>query len=186
MEYLSDRIRYNKTDEDLTVYIKATSIKDKKKIQILKIWLLLWIVSGLIIISQIFFPGYSRDEKLFIVIYTFFWVYFAYRVSYAYYFRKYGSEVIYINNNKFMYRRDILEKAGKPSFFVAHEKNPFRKVIEKPGSFNTVFYNSFWVVTGGTIAFGEKKNEYRFGLQLSDEERDKLIKLLNKSIRVVK
>ncbi len=31
MEYISDRIGYNRTDDDLTVYIRATSSKDKKK-----------------------------------------------------------------------------------------------------------------------------------------------------------
>ncbi|MCX7743838.1 MAG: hypothetical protein N2167_04650 [Flavobacteriales bacterium] len=184
MEHLSDRIAFKRTDDDLTVYIRATSPKDKKKIRLLQIWLLLWFTAGIIIISQLFFPGYSSDEKLFMVIYLFFWAYFAYRIAYAYYFRKYGTEVIYINNNKFMIRRDIHGKAGKPHHFVAKGKNPFRKVDEKPGSINAAFYNSFWVVTGGCIAFGEKKDEYRFGLQLSDEETDKLIRLLNKTINI--
>ena len=85
-----------------------------------------------------------------------------------------------------MIRRDIHGKAGKPIHFVAKGKNPFRKVAEKPGSINAAFYNSFWVVTGGTISFGEKKDEYRFGLQLTNEESEKLVRLLNQSIRVSK
>ncbi len=185
MEYISDRIAIKRTEDDLTVYIRASSPKDKKKIKLLQVWLLLWLTAGIIIVSQLFFPGYSREEKLFMVIYLFFWAYFAYRIGYAYYFRKYGSEVIYINNNKFMIRRDIHGKAGKPIHFTAKGKNPFRKVAEKPGSINAAFYKSFWVVTGGTISFGEKKDEYRFGLQLSDEETEKLIRLLNKSIKLV-
>ena len=68
MEYISDRIGFKRTEEDLTVHIRATSPKDKKKVQLLQIWLLLWFTAGLIIISQLFFPGYSRDEKLFMVI----------------------------------------------------------------------------------------------------------------------
>jgi hypothetical protein len=183
MDFISERVGFTRTPEDLTVYIKGSKKTDLKKINYLKIWIILWGVCGLLLISQFFFPYTIGQARFYLVGLLGFWTYFLYIAVKAYYFRKYGLETIYINNDKFMLRRDVHSKKGKPKWFKSNEKNPFSAVEEKPGGVNSFFYNSFWVVTGGTIAFGDKKSEHRFGLQLSPDETKKLITLLNKAIQ---
>lgn len=183
MEFISERIGYNKADEDLTVYIKASTKNDAKKIRFLKIWVILWGISGLFIVSQLFLPYADQQTKIFLFGYLAFWAYFFYIAAKAYYFRKYGTETVYINNNKFMIRRDIYTKKGKPKWFVAENKNPFNIHDEKAGSLSQLFYSSFWVTSGGSVTFGSDKNNYRFGLQLKENEAKKLVQLLNKSIK---
>jgi hypothetical protein len=184
MDFISERIGYTRTPEDLTVYIKASKKSDIKKINYLKAWIILWGLCGGLLFSQLFFP-YTIGQAIFFLIGLLgFWAYFFYVGIKAYYFRKYGLETIYVNNDKFMIRRDVYSKKGKPKWFKSNEKNPFKAVEEKLSGVNHFFYNSFWVVTGGTIAFGEKKSEFRFGLQLNEEETKKLVTLLNKGVQI--
>jgi hypothetical protein len=183
MEKISERIAIIKGSEDLTVYIKASSSRDVKKITMLKWWTILWTIAGMLMLTQLFYPGNSDDIKIFVMVYMVFWGYFEYKIANAYFFRKYGTEVIYINNNKFMIRRDVHEKQGKQLYFSSKIKNPFRKVEDNKG-INSAYYQSFWVITGGSIAFGEKKEEYRFGLHLTAEETETLVKLMNKTIQL--
>lgn len=184
MDFISERIGFTRTPEDLTVYIKASKKEDQKKIKYLKIWIILWGLSGLLLISQFFVPYTLGQARFFLFGLLGFWGYFLYIAIKAYYFRKYGLETIYVNNDKFMIRRDVHTKKGKPKWFKANEKNPFSAVDEKPGGINNFFYTSFWVITGGTLVFGAKKTEFRFGLQLTELETNKLVALLNKAIHV--
>lgn len=186
MELLSERIGFIKGKDDLTVYIKASTPKDIKKLNLFKAWLILWSIGGIIILSQLFFDFYTREQKLYMLIYLAFWGYFEYRVFKAYYFRKYGIETVYINNDKFMLRRDILNKKGKPKYYKVTKNNPFHRIEDKPGSINNAYYNSFWVVHGGSIGFGNEEGQNRFGLQLTKNEATKLVKLLNNSIQLSK
>lgn len=181
---LSDRIGVVKGNEDVTVYIKASTRNDIKKLNLFKGWVILWSLAGIIIISQLFFDLYTREQKLYMVIYLAFWAYFEYRTIRSYYFRKYGIETVYVNNDKFMLRRDILTKKGKPKYYKAASKTPFTFQEEKNG-INNSYYNSFWVVSGGTISFGDKQGA-RFGLQLPTEDGKKLAKLLNSYVRIPK
>lgn len=186
VSYLSDRIAYKKTDEDLTVYIRAASRSDEKKLRMLKAWVIAWSICGLLIFVQLFLPFYTADEKLYFLIYLSFWAYFEYRVAAAYYFRRYGTETIYLNNDKFMIRRDVHNRKGKPQHFKAVVKNPFTIPADQPTGWAKHFYNSFWVTTGNSIAFGNKPKEYRFGVQLSEKESKSLVRLLNASIHTEK
>lgn len=185
MEFINDRIGFVKTKDDLTVYIKASSPKESKKLNMLKLWVVLWSLAGVLIASQFFFE-YTREMKLYLFIFMCFWGYFEYVSIRAYYFRRYGTETIYINNNKFMIRRDVYTKKGKPKWFQANEKSPFTFIESSNINSANLFYNSYWVVTGGNISFGIKKNEYRFGLQLEENAGKRLVKLLNESIKIQK
>lgn len=184
MDFISERVGYNKTPEDLTIYIKGSKKSDAKKIRYMKLWIILSILSWILLVSQYFMPYDIGPAKYYLIGLLGFLGYFIYIAIRAYYFRKYGTETIYVNNDKFMIRRDIYTKQGKPKWFKSNEKNPFSKVDEKPGGVNAFFYSSFWVVTGGTITFGAKNSEFRFGVQLTDEEANKVVQMMNKSIKV--
>ncbi len=184
MDFISERVGYTRTTEDLTVYIKGSKKSDIKKINYLKAWVILWAAAGGLLVVQLFLPYSLGQAQFFIVGLIGFWVYFFYIAIKAYYFRKYGMETIYINNDKFMIRRDVHSKKGKPKWFKANEKNPFSLVEEKKGGLNHLFYNSFWITTGGTISFGSNKSDFRFGLQLTEDESKKLVSLLNKALHI--
>jgi hypothetical protein len=178
MKHLSERIAYTTDENELTIYIKASKTSDLKNIRLLKFWLILWSLAGIVIASQLFVPN-DREVKLFIFVYLTFWGYFLYKAANAYYFLRYGTEVAYVHHNKFITRRDILKKKGSPRFFTINQKNPFRSAKDEMSGIQRAYYGSFWVVSGGDIAFGEKKHEYRFGIHLEENEIRTLVKMLN-------
>ena len=107
MDFISERVGFTKTSEDLTIYIKGSKKSDLKKINYLKAWVILWALAGFLLIAQFFFSYTIGEARFFLVGLLGFWAYFFYVAIKAYYFRKYGLETIYINNDKFMIRREI-------------------------------------------------------------------------------
>lgn len=181
MNFISERIGYEATDEGLTVRIKASKASDLKKIQAMKAWVIAWGLSGGLIGSALFM-NYPADLKLYLLVFLAFWAYFLFTITRAYYFRKYGIETVFLNGDQLMLRKDIHGKAGKPLFFRIQEKNAFRYLDKsQKGAW---FYDSFWIDSGGNCGFGKPGAEYRFGIQLAENEAQKLTTLLNKAIKI--
>ncbi|MBM3170941.1 MAG: hypothetical protein FJZ75_04945 [Bacteroidetes bacterium] len=181
MNFISERVGYEATDEGLTVRIKASKASDLKKLNLMKAWVIAWGISGGLIGSALFL-NYPADLKLYLLIFLAFWAYFLFKITRAYYFRKYGIETIFLNGDQLMLRKDIHGKPGKQVFFRLKEKNAFRHLDKNDkGSW---FYDSFWIDSGGNCGFGKPGSEYRFGIQLEKTEAQQLVKLLNKQIQI--
>jgi hypothetical protein len=181
MKFISERIGYEIGDEGLTVRIKASKAKDLKKLNLMKAWVIAWALSGGLIGSALFM-NYPSDLKIYLLVFLAFWAYFLFKITLAYYFRKYGIETMFLNGDQLMLRKDIHGKPGKPLFFRLNEKNAFRYLNkETKGGW---FYDSFWIDSGGNCGFGKPGAEYRFGIQLEQNEAHQLVKLLNKELKI--
>jgi hypothetical protein len=53
-------------------------------------------------------------------------------------------------------------------------------------SFSKVFNDSFWIVGQGTIIINALDKEYNFGSQISKEDGEKIVKVLNSKIKKLK
>jgi len=53
-------------------------------------------------------------------------------------------------------------------------------------SFSKVFNDSFWIVGQGTIIINALEKEYNFGSQISKEDGEKIVKVLNSKINKLK
>jgi hypothetical protein len=181
MKFISERIGFEQSEEGLTVRIKASKPGDIQKLNIMKVWIVAWSASGLLIGSALFLD-YPSDLKIYLAVFLAFWAYFLVKITRAYYFRKYGIETLYLNGDQCMLRRDLHGKPGKAYFFRIKEKNAFRWLNkQQKGSW---FYDSFWVDSGGNCGFGKPGAEYRFGLQLEETEGKALVKMLNKELKI--
>jgi len=178
MKYLSERIGVEKTPEGLTVRIAASTVKDKKDLLILKGWVILWLLCGVLLLGQTMVEP-NADIKVYLLVFLAFWAYFAMRVTKGYYFKKYGVEIIHVHNGKVMYSRSIKSKLGKPQFLVPEGNSPFAYLGGK-SNFTQVYYDSFWISQGGNLSIGEGREQVRFGLQLPREESEPLAHLLNR------
>ena len=86
---MTDRIKINKSEDKFEITIK--SFINNKKQKLLLVWIVLFSFCGLAIISQ-FFGNYNAETKVFFGVYIAFWIYFEFKVIYAYRWRKYGEE----------------------------------------------------------------------------------------------
>lgn len=174
---ISERVSYKKHEGFITVAI-SPRLDDKKQF-LLTFWIFAWTFCGLVFISQLF-AGHTEDVFLGMVIMTVFWAYYEYRIGYVWMWRRKGLELIKIEEGKMTYKRS-LKSYGKAFEFYIDNISNFGVVPQKAGSIGDVLGNSFWVIGGERLRFDYQGKEIRFGVQLSDEETEKLRKFLNET-----
>lgn len=170
---LSERVSYKDHGSFITIVISPKL--DRKRETLLTTWVLAWTVCGIIILSQLFMD-YTKEEKLFMVAFLSFWVYYEYRIGYVWLWRKRGVELLKIEDGKLNYKRSIREYGKAHSFFIDNIKE-FGK-MDKEESFFKELERSFWVIGGERLGFEYQKKIVKFGVQLNDEETNKLEKFL--------
>lgn len=184
MEFISERIGFERGEDDLLVRIKASSSKDRQKLWWTRLWIMAWLIAGLLLLWQTWVATVA-DVKLFMMVVLAFWGYFAYATIQAYYFWKYGFETIFIQNGQVMFRRDIFKRKGKPVYFRVNHSQPFSPADANPGGAFTQIM-AFWIPQGGTLQLGTGKNVYRFAPGLVEKERQALLKILNHAAKPTK
>ncbi|MES2590384.1 MAG: hypothetical protein V4608_00780 [Bacteroidota bacterium] len=178
MEYIGKRISIKRTENELSIVI--LSMTDKLKSRFLFAWLLLWSLSGIIILSQYFIMP-DPNTKTAIIVWMGFWVYFEYKILNAYLWRKSGKEKIKLRDNKFLYKRDISGR-GKIKTYETDFIKDLRIVEQKENSFSESLSNSYWVIAGEKLTFDYYGKEIKFGIQLDEIEAKALLKVIKSEI----
>jgi hypothetical protein len=179
MNFLSERLGWIREQDVLTLYIKSSVKEDEMNLRIMKIWVILWIATGLILVWQgVLEP--NIQIRIYLLVFLVFWAYYAIRVLKAYYFKKYGYEILRIQNGQVLYRKDIKHWKGKPMIYRISGKKPFKTVDNKSG-FLQVYFDSFLSGAVGNVGAGEGKNLFRFGIHLNENDSEKLLRFLNKN-----
>ena len=183
IKYISKRVSYCEKQDEITVVILANGTK--RKFQILTVWLVLFTLSGLVLFSQLFVPGYEGYTKIGIFAFSAFWGYFIYKVGYVWFWRKDGREFLRLYDGKLSIKRAIKTYGKSHDFLIGNIKAMDRRDINEK-SFGTELENSFWVLGGEKIKFDYMGREIRFGLQLTEEEAKKLVQLFIRWMKNVK
>ena len=139
-------------------------------------WLVCWTFCGAYIIyslSQI--P--SRDEKIFVLVFAAFWIYFEVRTFNAFMWKRFGREVIKIKEGKFFIKKDI-RKRGKIHAYEIDFIKDLRKRFEDNQSFVNILSSTDWLQLREALAFDCAGKEIKFGYQLNDEDAQALLKLI--------
>ncbi|MBL7937189.1 MAG: hypothetical protein JNM51_15380, partial [Bacteroidia bacterium] len=63
---------------------------DKKKVNLMFLWLLAWSVSGVIVIAN-YFTLQQESAKLFIIIWLAFWAYFEFKIIRVFMWKRFGK-----------------------------------------------------------------------------------------------
>lgn len=179
MEYIGKRVSMKRSENELSIVILSSV--DKLKNRLLILWLLLWSISGLIVLSQ-YFVMPDPNTKTAIIVWMGFWAYFEYKIFHAYLWRKSGKEKIKIQEKKLLYKRDVSGR-GKIKTFETDFIKDLRLIEPKESSFFESLNNSYWVIAGEKLAFDYYGNEVKFGLQLEEADAKALIKVMIKEIK---
>ena len=154
---------------------------NKKKVNLMFLWLLAWSVSGVIVIAN-YFTLHQESAKLFIIIWLAFWAYFEFKIVRVYMWKRFGKEKLWIKNGKLLYQQDINGR-GKIREFDLNLVSDFSIVELTPGSIADTFSQTFWVKGGERIEFTCQSKIMKFGMQLEDNEAKKIITALNKFLK---
>ncbi len=154
---------------------------DKKKTNLLFLWLMAWSVSGIIILVN-YFKLTQENAKLMIIVWLAFWAYFEFKIIRVYMWKRFGKEKLWIKNGTLLYQQDINGR-GKVKEYDLNLISDFSLVELVNGSIADTFSQTFWVKGGERIEFTCQAKIIKFGMQLTDEEATKIIIALNKFLK---
>jgi hypothetical protein len=154
---------------------------DKKKINIMFLWLMAWSVSGVIVLIN-YFSLTQDNAKLFILIWLAFWAYFEFKIIRVFTWKRFGKEKLWIKNGTLFYQQDINGK-GKINEFDVNLVSNFDLIPLTKGSIADTFSQTFWVKGGERIQFSCQSKLIKFGMQLDDEDSKTIILVIKKFLK---
>ena len=173
---MGDRVTIQAGDDKLEIAIKA--FYDDKKQKMLLLWIILFSLCGLAILSQ-FFEDYDAGTKVFFGVYVAFWLFFEFKVIYAYRWRKYGEEKIIIENNQLI----LLKTIGKRGVTQRFEIEDIRGVDfyrDKNGGFIKSMNSSYWNINKYHLMIELENSVVPFAIDIEHKEAKKILNQLRK------
>lgn len=178
MKRIGDRITFVDNKDNLSFVVYPPNL-GKKKLLIV-IWLALWILIGIYMAFQ-FLREFSSEEKIALVIFMFFWAYFALRVFKTVLYLYYGKEYIKLDQNSLKVKH-ATGSYGKANQFFIENISKIRTVTFKPNSFKKAFEDSAWVKGTNRIEFEYFNKKYGFGRKLDEKDAEMVYKILIRRI----
>lgn len=168
---MDNRIQINKDTERLEIVIK--SFLDQKKQQLLLIWIILFSLCGLAIISQ-FFADYEAGDKVFFAVYVAFWIFFEFKVIYAYRWRKFGQELIIIEDNELILIKSV-GKRGVTQKFVISDIKKLDFFKDENGGFINSMNKSYWNINKYHLMLLLENSKVPFGIDLEAKDAKQIL-----------
>lgn len=176
---MNERIEILKEGNKLEITIN--SFYDKKKQNMLLVWIFLFSLCGIAIFTQ-FFEPYDAGTKVFFGIYVAFWLFFEFKVIYVYRWRKYGIEKVICEKEaifliKTIGRRGITQRINKEEIKkVDFFKDPTGKFIK---SMNT----SYWNISKYHLAITIENDVIPFAIDIENKDAKTIIKEISSYYR---
>jgi hypothetical protein len=153
---------------------------EKTKMWGLLLWILAWTVSGLIIIGS-YKVSVNAEQKLFIIIFTFFWLYYEWKMINVYIWKKWGKEKVWIKDDTLYIEEDVLNKK-RIKKFKTRDINSVEMVEFDEKSFLDFISNSFWNKGKARVKVNVLGKDYYFAYQITDTEAREIVKELRKEL----
>lgn len=182
LRHIGERVTHKQHDNCYTIVISPTI--EKWQLNSLLVWVIAWTFCGLAIAYYVMFELTSLKQMFVFSVILVFWLYFEIRVVKAYLWRKYGLEIIRIDN-EFLSIKDSIFKHGKPKNFELSKIEPdhIEDIYINPTSYGKVMNDSFWQVGQGTLVLKYDEKDHYFGTQLENKDSAKLARLIRKVIQ---
>lgn len=172
--------KINISDENNTLTIIINAFYDEKKQQLLLIWIVLFSICGIAILSQ-FFVDYPMETKLFFGVYVAFWLFFEFKVIYAFRWRKYGSEIFTIEENNIILSKLIGNRGITETYPIEDVKN--FQLIKYKDNFVHAINSNYWSINKYTISFDFNNQTIPFGIELDEKQAKNIIHTINNFVK---
>lgn len=173
-----ERVSTMKKDNLLSVVILPGI--DSKKLALLFLWLFAWSVCGIIVFMN-YFRADTTQQKLFIIGYLSFWLYFEIVMLRSFMWKRAGKEKLWIKDGIMHYQRE-LHGGGKIRTFPLDLVSPLELLELKPSRFADTFNQSFWVKGGERLMFTVQGKTILLGMQLDDRDAKFVRDTVNKFV----
>lgn len=179
MKWIGERISYVDQKDGITTFVIYPE-KVIWKNNLLSAWLTVWVLIGGYVIYSLF-KDYTREEKLVLIVFLSFWLYFLVRVGRATLWQLKGKELIRINDQVLMIKRSIFSYGKAQSYFLENiSKVKIEEVKESNLGFQ--FERSIWVVGGEKLSFEYQGKTVRLGRKLNETDAKLFFRVLTNRI----
>ena len=179
MKKIGNQIFYTEGNNEL--YIEIKSAFDKNKYNLVLIWFVAWTACGVAVISQFFFD-YSKNEKLFMVVFLALWAYFEFHVLNALSWRRSGKERIKVSEQEIRYVKEVGGR-GIEKVYETEKCTSLKYQSENEEGFLNSINQSSWMIGIPVLEFTAHDNVRRIGIQLSKTDAEQLAKKINYFIK---
>lgn len=174
----------NAKEEEVKWSLVIIPYTDKWRLWGLFIWILSWTISGLIIIGSYKFST-SESQKLFILIFTFFWIYYEWKIIQVFMWRKWGKERLWIKEGTLYLEEQTMFSRRNIRHWKLKDLHEINLVEFNEKSFSDFLSNSFWNKGKPRICIHALGKNYFFGYQLSDKEAKEVLRELQNQVRAL-
>lgn len=181
MKVIGKRISILNKEKLLSIVILPTT--ENNKVGLMLLWLLAWTACGLIVFLN-YFKLKDQNEKLFVIIYLSFWLYFEFKIMRAFLWKKWGKEKVWVQNGLLHYQREVNGK-GKIKEFNPDLITDLKLIEINEGRFVDFINQSFWIKGGERLEFAYQGKAIRFAMQVSTEEARVILGELKAALREI-
>jgi hypothetical protein len=178
MKWIGNRVSFieQKNITTLVIYPEQTTWKSV----LLYAWFSMWTTIGVFVAFE-FFNDYTREEKLMLLVFFVFWLYFFVRIGRAVLWQAKGKELMKFNEIAFNYKRSIFGY-GKANEYYYENIRKINMYEPKTNSFEEFFQDSYFVVGGERMVFEYKGKEIKLARKLNERDAKLLFQLITKEI----
>ncbi|GIV29699.1 MAG: hypothetical protein KatS3mg028_0765 [Bacteroidia bacterium] len=181
---ISERVSIaeSKTDDGKPIWsVVVLPFRDKWKMLGLAAWIIAWTVSGLLIIGS--YKTVSNDnQRIFIIVFAFFWLYYEWKMIKVFMWRKWGKERLWYKDGLFIMEESYLNRKKVQSFRKEDINEVQTEEIDERNFFDFIS-GSFWSKGKPLIRINVLGKNLYFAYQVSDNEARKIFKALKELMK---
>ncbi len=187
IKHISDRVsiavkHFSEKDESKIFWsLVIIPFIDKMKMIALLLWIIAWTVCGVSIMANYKIIS-GEKQKLFIVIFSFFWIYYEWKIVSVLIWKKWGKEKVWVKDDSLYIEETgwMKNKLKKNRIADIHEIT-----IEASNEkvFSDFLSNSFWNKGKPRIKVNVLGKNYYFGYQLLDKEAREIVRELMRFLK---
>jgi hypothetical protein len=179
MKWIGERVSFIDQPKKLTVVINPENKFWQKGL--MGAWFAMWLTIGSVMFWAFNTLHLNQQEKLIVIIFLCFWLYYAYKVGRSLLWLIWGKELIKIDSDGLTYKKSI-RGFGKSSNYFLENLEKMEVIFPKENSIQAVWENSPWIQNAERIQFQYISKNIRFAKKLTEKEANLLFKLITKKI----
>lgn len=191
-KWIGDRVSIVDNENITTIVILPK--KHRIKELLLFLWVLGFTFVGLFMMYLLIFglddlaistddiEGVKDKQKIYLVVFLGFWVYFEYKTVKALLWYKFGKELLKIDEVALSVKKSIFGYGKAHRYFFENIKN-FSQVKEDNTSFNQFFENAFWTIGTDSLVFEYFGKTKSIGRRLDEKSAKLLLRLIDDRVK---
>ena len=178
MKWIGERISFVDKKDHITFVIYPPKIGIK--LHLIISWVILWYIIGGVVFSQLF-GDYEEKEKIILIVFLSFWLYYAVKVTKTLAYLIWGREYLKLDPTSLRIKR-ATGKYGKAKQYFLENISKFSIYELKENSFQASYEKSDWVMGTNKLHFEDLGKTISFGRKLNEKDATLLFKLITKRI----